>query len=167
MTYGVPRFRAMSALSHKPGSSSADQGKVVRMTANDPERSLRNKTRSGRPGALNRKIILNIFLIPLLSGGLALTHYAVASVSSDFIEMRVKDAKTFRSIIQDNWKGIQSITDEQKKDLVMNLDPELASVDIKLMRRIALVLAYALFLSLIADRANSILLEYKNRKNQK
>jgi len=116
---------------------------------------------------LNRKLLQNIILIALLCGGLALTHYSVASVSSDLIEMRVEDAKTFRSIIQDNWKGIQSITDEQKKNLVISLDPELASVDLELMRHIALVLAYAFFLSLIVDRANSILCEYKNRKSQR
>jgi hypothetical protein len=112
---------------------------------------------------LNSKVLQNVVVIFLLCGGLALAHYSISSVSALLIEARTTEARVLRSIVQDNWKGIQSISVEKKKTLVENLDPDLAAEDLKLMKHVSLILAYALFLILIVERVNAITRYYRSQ----
>jgi len=71
--------------------------------------------------------------------------YVVNDVADGFLQGRKTEVAYFAKLVRDNWDGIRTVPDEKKEILLKNLNPDLAGVDINVLRTLLLVLVYALY----------------------
>ena len=102
---------------------------------------------------MRRKLLFNFVVILLAAMAGAFVHYEVDGIAATFIDIRVAEVQVFSKLVRDNWDGIKSISDEQKKLLLQTLDPSRAGSEIRVMRTVIIVLFYGIVGSIILDRA--------------
>jgi hypothetical protein len=102
---------------------------------------------------MRNKLLLNFFVILLAATAGAFVHYEVDGIAATFIDIRVAEVQVFSRLVRDNWDGIKSISDEQKKLLLQTLDPSRAGIEIRVMCTVIIVLFYGIVGSIILDRA--------------
>jgi hypothetical protein len=90
-------------------------------------------------------LAMGILMFALTIAGSLYCNRAIDQIADGFKQDRKTQAAWFAKLVKDNWKGIGTLSDPQKKQLMENLDPRLAGTDIELMRFQALFLSYALF----------------------
>ncbi len=103
--------------------------------------------------ATRHKLLLNFIAIILAAMAGAFVHYEVNEISSTFIAIRVAEVNVFSKLVRDNWDGIKSVSDENKKLLLQTLDPTRAGAEIRVMRAIIIIMFYGLVGCIILDRA--------------
>jgi hypothetical protein len=102
--------------------------------------------------ATRRKLLLNFIAIIFAAMAGALVHYEVNKISSTFIAIRVAEVNVFAKLVRDNWNGIKSVSDENKKLLLQTLDPARAGAEIRVIRAIIIIMFYGLVGCIILDR---------------
>jgi hypothetical protein len=102
---------------------------------------------------MRRKLLFNFLVILLAAMAGGFVHYEVDGIAATFIDIRVAEVKIFSTLVRDNWDGIKSISDEQKKMLLQTLDPSRAGIEIRVMRTVIVMLFYGIVGSIILDRA--------------
>ena len=70
--------------------------------------------------------------------------------------VRIVQANFFSRLIKENWEGIKSVSDEEKKALLGMLDPTLLSTDIRMLRLIILMLLWGFGLSVVINRSIAV-----------
>ena len=107
--------------------------------------------------SMRRKVLLNLAVIVFAAGAGIFVQHQVNEMSSTFIAIRVAEVNVFSKVVRDNWDGIKSVSEENKKLLLQTLDPSRAGIEIRLMRAIIIILFYGLVASIILDRAVAII----------
>lgn len=113
---------------------------------------------------MRSKLLLNLLAIIFAAIAGLYVHYEVNQLSTTFIEIRVAEVNVFAKLVRDNWNGITSVSDEQKKLLLQTLDPSRAGVEIRAMRTAIIVLFYGLVGCVIIDRAVAVFRLWKTSR---
>ena len=103
-----------------------------------------------------KRLLGSAVAIVVLTAFVAYGHYAITEITSTFVEGRKSESKFFQKMVRDNWDGIKSISDDKKKTLLENLNPELAGADIEIMGFLCRILVYVIGAGLILDRLIAI-----------
>lgn len=105
---------------------------------------------------LQKQLLGNSLAILVLGAFLAYGHYATTELTSFFVEARKSESKYIADIIRNNWGGITTISDVDKKNLLENLRPEMTGSDVEAMGLVARVLIYLIGVGFIIDRVIAI-----------
>jgi len=117
---------------------------------------------------IKKKIFTNLAIILLVVGMAIFVRQNLFIITDVFIQIEKADAQATVNLINENWKGITTYTDKQKKALVINLSPEYAAVGLESMRSICVILVYVMSGSwILIILSNIIQLYRKNRSNNK
>jgi hypothetical protein len=106
-------------------------------------------------GRNSKALILNAAGLVLLTAWVPFSRYCLSEIEDTFVSRRKAEVTFFHKLVKDNWDGITSITEEQKKVLLNNLDSSLAGYDVHAMTVIAFsiicVVAFALALQCVVN----------------
>jgi hypothetical protein len=96
--------------------------------------------------------LLNLAAALFIGGLVAYTIHLLNQVTEDMIQDRIAHANFFSKLIKENWDGIKSFSDEEKKALLNSLNPTFLSMDIRMLRLVILILLCGFAVSIILGR---------------
>ena len=99
-----------------------------------------------------KRILINLAAALLIGGLAAYAIYLLNLVTDDMMQDRIAHANFFSRLIKENWEGIKSFSDEEKKALLDSLNPAFLTFDIRVLRLVILVLLCGFAVSIILDR---------------
>jgi len=115
----------------------------------------------------NIKIIVYFISIIAVVGMILFTRQNIYKIADVFIEIEMCDSQAIVKLINENWEGITTYTDEQKKNLVANLGSEHAALGVESMRTICLALVNIMgIISVFILSARIFQLYRENRSNK-
>ena len=104
----------------------------------------RRSTLKAKRMAMRTKLLVNFVYILILSGLCIYAYVGINEMTATFIDDRIAHAQFFARIIRENWHGITSFSDDEKKALLESLEPSMLTLDIRTMRFINLFLLVGL-----------------------
>ena len=113
------------------------------------------------------KIYLNVAWVLILLGLGVFAYVELNQVTAFMVDDRVAHANFFTRMIRENWEGIKSFSDTEKKELLELLDHERLAWDIRIMRIIILILIFGCIAPGILDRIIAIFKLWKTSRRGK
>jgi hypothetical protein len=110
------------------------------------------------------KIYLNVTWVLILLGLAVFAYIELNQVTAFMVDDRVAHANFFTRMIRENWEGIKSFSDKEKKDLLELLDRERLAWDIRIMRFIIFILLFGSIAAGILDRIIAIFTLWKTSR---
>ena len=102
------------------------------------------------------EIYLSVTWVLILLGLAAFAYIELNQVTAFMVDERVAHANFFTRMIRENWEGIKSFSDDEKKELLELLDLERLAWDIRVMRFLVFILLFGSIAAGILDRIIAI-----------
>ena len=105
----------------------------------------------------SNQILANLVAALLIALLVAYAAHLANQLTESMIQDRVVHANFFSKLVKENWDGIKSYSNDEKKALLDSLDPAALGTDIRMLRVVILFLLFGFGASVLLGRAAVII----------